>query len=95
MIRAEVRLYVLARQLGRSTRVLARELEAAGIPVMGTGKARTVFVEDVTRYQQQRAEAASAEQSELRADWVRRAVSARRHPVAADRRRAGTSPSPG
>ena len=53
-IREEIVLHVTAKRLGVSTRVLERELRAAGVPIMGERKARSVFVDDLVAFQAQR-----------------------------------------
>lgn len=53
-IRAEIVLHVAAKRMGVSTCVLERRLLAAGVPVMGGGKARSVFVDDLVAFQARR-----------------------------------------
>lgn len=74
-IRREVVLYRVARRLGKKTDVLVKELEKAGVLVMGRGKGRTVYVDEIVAYQAERERAAreKPEQDDLARDYVKAA----------------------
>ena len=70
-IREEIVLHKAAKQMGVTTTILEREFLAAGFSIMGKGKSRKAFVDDLVAFQARReGESRTAQQDELTKDYL-------------------------
>ena len=71
-LRREMVFHQAAKLMGWRTDRLARELRTAGVPIMGEGKSRTVFVDDLVAFQARREDDGrrAVEQDDLAKDYV-------------------------
>ena len=92
-LRREIVLHKAAKRMGKTSTVLEREMRAAGFVVMGAGKSRTVFANDLVTLQSQReGEGRGAvQQDDLTKDYVQGRADAELDALLNDCRKLGRS----